>query len=158
MGCNFAPLGWAFCDGSLQSISQNTALFQLIGTTYGGDGQQTFALPNLSGRTPIHQGSGSVIGQLSGEESVTLTTNQMPAHSHVPQAATGGGAGNPANSPANNVWSGWTGGQFTPPPPTVALNAAAVGSAGNSLPHDNMPPFLAINFVISLFGIFPSQT
>jgi len=158
MGCNFAPNGWAFCDGSLQAISQNTALFQLIGTTYGGDGVNTFALPNLSGRAPVHQGPGFVIGQLSGVESVTLTPSQMPIHSHVPQAAISGAPGNPANSPAGNVWSGWTGGQFTTQAPTAAMDPAAVGSAGGSQPHDNMPPFLVINFVISLFGIFPSQT
>jgi microcystin-dependent protein len=157
---NFAPSGWAFCDGSLQPIAQNTVLFQLIGTTYGGDGQQTFALPNLLGRTPVHQGTGGgatyVIGQLSGVENVTLTANQMPAHSHVPQAALGA-TGNPANSPAGNVWSGWTGGQFTTQAPAVNLNAAAIGSDGGSQPHDNMVPFLVINFIISLFGVFPSQ-
>jgi microcystin-dependent protein len=161
IGCNFAPNGWAFCDGSLQPIAQNTVLFQLIGTTYGGDGQQTFALPNLLGRTPIHQGTDTqgnpyTIGQLSGVETVTLTPSQMPAHSHVPQAAIGA-TGNPANSPAGNVWSGWTGGQFTTQAPAVSLDAAAVGSDGGSQPHDNMVPFLAISFIISLFGVFPSQ-
>jgi microcystin-dependent protein len=158
---NFAPAGWAFCNGSILPISENTTLFQLIGTTYGGDGQSTFALPDLRGRAPIHQGSGGgssyVIGQLAGVESVTLTTNQIPAHSHPPQAAIGG-SGNPADSPAGNVWSGWTGGQFTTQAPAVNLSAVAIGSDGGSQPHDNMPPFLTINFIISLFGIFPSQT
>jgi len=157
---NFAPVGWAFCDGSLLAISENEVLFQLIGTTYGGDGQSTFALPDLRSRAPIHQGTAAgsnyVMGQLAGVESVTLTTNQIPAHSHVPQAAIGA-SGNPANSPANNVWSGWTGGQFTTQAPGVSLSAAAVGSAGGSQPHDNMPPFLVINFIISLYGIFPTQ-
>ena len=154
---NFAPVGWAFCDGSLLAISENEVLFQLIGTTYGGDGQSTFALPDLRSRAPIHHaGSNYVMGQLAGVESVTLTTNQIPAHSHVPQAAIGA-SGNPANSPANNVWSGWTGGQFTTQAPGVSLSAAAVGSAGGSQPHDNMPPFLVINFIISLYGIFPTQ-
>ena len=159
---NFAPLNWAFCDGSQLAISQNDALFNLIGTTYGGDGVNTFALPNLLGRTPIHQGTDThgnpnFIGQLGGAETVTLTLNQIPSHSHVPQAALGA-TGNPANSPAGNVWSGWTGGQFTPQAPAVNLNAAAVGLDGGSQPHDNLAPFLAINFIISLFGIFPSRT
>ena len=156
MGCNFAPQGWAFCDGSLMAISQNDTLFNLIGTTYGGDGVSTFALPNLSGRVPVHQGSGFVIGQLGGQENVTLTNNQIPNHTHVPQAAIGA-TGNPANSPANNVWSCWTGGQFTAQAPGANMHAAAVGSSGGSQPHDNMVPFLTLNFVISLFGIFPSQ-
>lgn len=154
---NFAPVGWAFCDGSILAISENTTLFQLIGTTYGGDGQSTFALPDLRGRVPIHVGSGFTLAQAGGVETVTLTTNQIPAHSHVPQAAIGA-TGNPANSPAGNVWSGWTGGQFTTQAPAVNLNGAAIGPDGGSQPHDNMPPYLAINFIISLFGIFPSQT
>ena len=159
MGCNFAPQGWAFCDGSLMAISQNDTLFNLIGTTYGGDGVSTFALPNLSGRVPIHQGTNGanyIIGQIGGVETVTLTNNQIPNHTHVPQAAIGA-PGNPANSPANNVWSGWTGGQFTAQSPGGPMNAAAVGNTGGSQPHNNMVPFQAVNFVISLFGIFPSQ-
>lgn len=158
-GGNFAPSGWAFCNGAILPISEYDTLFNLIGTTYGGDGQQTFALPDLRGRAPVHQGTNGatyVIGQTGGAEMVTLTTNQIPAHSHVAQAATGA-AGNPANSPANNVWSGWTGGQFSSQAPSVSLNAAAVGPAGGSQPHDNMVPFLTINFIISLFGIYPSQ-
>jgi microcystin-dependent protein len=158
MGCNFAPNGWAFCDGSLQSIAQNSALFALIGTTYGGDGVNTFALPNLLGRTPVHQGAGPggtyVIGQLAGVENVTLTPNQMPQHAHAAQAANG--VTGSANSPQNNFWSGWTGGQFTTQTPAAGMVAAAVGNAGGSQPHNNMPPYLVINFVISLFGIFPS--
>src|SRR3954469_17037420 len=113
---NFAPLNWAICDGSLQAIANNDALYALLGTTYGGDGVNTFALPDLRGRAPVHQGTYAgnsfIIGQSSGAETVTLTSNQMPAHSHVPQAASGA-SGNPANSPAGNFWSGWTGGQFT---------------------------------------------
>ncbi len=156
---NFAPNGWAFCDGSLQSIAQNDVLFNLIGTTYGGDGQNTFALPDLRSRAPIHQGANGanyIIGQTGGVENVTLTTNQLPVHTHVPLAASGA-SGNPVNSPAGSVWSGWTGGQFTLQPPTVNMNPAAVGQSGGSQPHDNMVPFLTINFIISLFGIFPSQ-
>ena len=158
---NFAPASWAFCDGSTLSISQNDALFNLIGTTYGGDGVNTFNLPNLLGRTPVHQGTDIhgnpyIIGQLGGQETVLLTVNQIPAHSHVPQAALGS-TSNPANSPAGNVWSGWTGGQFTTQAPTGSLNPAAIGLDGGSQPHDNMAPFLAISFIISLFGIYPSQ-
>ena len=154
---NFAPVGWAFCDGSVLAISENPTLFNLKGTTYGGDGQSTFALPDLRGRAPMHQGNGFTLAQAGGVETVTLTTNQIPGHSHVPQAAIGA-TGNPANSPANNVWSGWTGGQFTTQAPGVSMSAAAVGSAGGSQLHDNMPSFLAVNFIISLFGIYPSQT
>ncbi len=154
---NFAPVGWAFCDGSLLPISNNDALFNLIGTTYGGDGVITFALPDLRGRAPIHVGPGFALGQAGGAEVVTLTTSQIPSHSHVPQAASAA-SGNPANSPAGNVWSGWTGGQFDTQPPTVAMSQAAIGLTGGSQPHDNMVPFLTVNFIISLFGIFPSPT
>jgi len=158
---NFAPAGWGFCDGSLMAISQNPTLFQLIGTTYGGDGQTTFALPDLRGRVPIHMGTNLgntyVIGQNGGVETVALTTNQIPAHNHVPTAAFNAG-GNPANSAAGNVWSGWTGGQFDTQAPSVSMNSAAVGASGGSQPHDNMAPFLTLNFIISFFGVFPSQT
>src|SRR5271165_5323133 len=102
---NFAPAGWAFCDGQLLSISQNETLFNLIGTTYGGDGQSTFALPNLQGRIPIHQGNGFVLAQSGGTETVTLNLNQIPAHTHPPQA---GAAGGTSNSPAGNYWANWT--------------------------------------------------
>jgi len=162
IGCNFAPSGWAFCDGSLQSISQNAALFQLIGTTYGGDGLNTFALPNLQSRVPIHvgvnaaNGANYVIGQAGGAEAVTLAITQIPNHTHLPQAASGA-TGNPVNSPANSVWSGSTGGQFSAQAPAANMNPAAVGSTGGNQPHNNMLPFQAVNFVISLFGVFPSQ-
>jgi microcystin-dependent protein len=161
-GGNFAPAGWAFCNGSLQSIAQNDTLFALIGTTYGGDGQQTFALPNLLGRVPISDGQGSglsnyVIGQTGGVENVTLTTSNLPAHNHTVQgdAATG-----TANSPAGNVWANSTGAkQFVAPAGSNAtMNSGAIGSAlGSGQPHDNMRPFLAVSFIISLFGIFPSR-
>jgi microcystin-dependent protein len=154
---NFAPSGWAFCDGSLLSIASNTVLFQLIGTTYGGNGQSTFALPDLRGRAPNHQGSGFVVGQSAGVETVTLTPNQLPIHSHLPQAAASA-AGNPANSPLRNVWSNWTGGPFSLTAPAVSMSPSAIGADGGSQPHDNMVPFQAINFIISLFGVFPSQT
>ena len=154
---NFAPLGWAFCDGSVLSIADNNVLFALIGTTYGGDGVSTFVLPDLRGRAPVHQGNGFVIGQIGGTETVTLTVSQLPSHTHAPLAASGG-SGIPANSPAGNVWSGWTGNQFSTQAPTAPMSPAAVAADGGSQPHDNMVPFLAINFIISLFGIFPSQT
>jgi microcystin-dependent protein len=155
-GGNFAPAGWAFCNGQLLPIDQNPTLFQLIGTTYGGDGQTTFALPNLQSRVPVHVGPGFALGQAGGTETVTLTTSQIPAHSHVPQADSNQGS---QASPANNVWAA----QDTLTPygngvPSLILNAAALGSAGGSQPHDNMVPFLVVNFILSLFGIFPSQS
>lgn len=156
-GGNFAPAGWAFCNGALMSIAENDVLFSLIGTTYGGDGQSTFALPNLQSRVPVHQGSGFVIGQAGGTESVALTVSQIPQHTHAPQA-NGGGSGNPVNSPAGNVWSGWTGGGYSAGPPGSAMSPAAVSAAGGSQPHDNMMPFLAVNFIISLFGIYPTPS
>ena len=155
-GGNFAPAGWAFCDGSLIPISENDALFNLIGTTYGGDGQNTFALPDLRSRVPIHVGPGFALGQSGGVESVTLTTSQIPAHSHVPQcfAATGNQA-----KPDGGVWaSSSPATYFGDTAPNVVMDPAAIGSSGGSQPHDNMVPFLAVNFILSLFGIFPSQT
>src|SRR5437016_2584474 len=153
---NFAPVGWAFCNGALMAIDQNDALFNLIGTTYGGDGQTTFALPNLQSRVPIHVGPGFALGQSGGTESVTLTTSQIPAHSHVPQAS--GNAGT-ASTPANTVWAAnATLTQYSNAAPSANMDPAALGSAGGSQPHDNMIPFLVINFILSLFGVFPSQT
>ncbi len=157
---NFAPAGWAFCQGQLLAISENDVLFQLIGTTYGGDGQSTFALPDLQGRFPLHMGTGPngqsfVLGQSAGVEQVTLTTSQIPAHSHVPQANTANGS---QNSPQNNVWANSTNLPYSQNAPTAAMDPAAVSSSGGSQPHDNMSPFLVINFIISLFGIFPSPT
>lgn len=153
---NFAPVGWSFCNGAIIPIDQNDALFNLIGTTYGGDGQTTFALPNLQSRVPVHVGPGFALGQSGGAETVTLTVSQIPAHSHVPQGSTGTGD---QKDPANGVWA-------TQPQlnnylniaPSVNMNAAALQSSGGSQPHDNMIPFLVINFIISLFGIFPSQS
>ena len=150
---NFAPQGWALCQGQLLAISQNDVLFTLIGTTYGGDGQTTFALPDLRSRVPMHQGSGFVIGQTGGVESVTLTINQIPLHSHPPQATSGGAS----NSPVGNVWANWTGSQFSDQGGPAQMNAAAMGAAGGAQAHDNVIPYLAVNFIISLFGIYPSQ-
>jgi microcystin-dependent protein len=159
-GFNFAPRGWAFCNGQILSIAQNTALFALLGTTYGGNGQTTFALPNLQSRVPIHFGQGPglspySLGQLSGQENVTLLPTQMPAHSHslachTDDAATGIPNGNfPAASAQNIYASAATPGQF--------MNAGMVTVAGNSQPHTNIQPYLAINFCIALQGIFPSR-
>src|SRR5229473_3395711 len=152
---NFAPQGWAFCNGALMAIDQNTALFQLIGTTYGGDGQTTFALPNLQSRVPIHVGPGFVQGQTGGTETVTLIVNQIPSHSHVPQAQSAAGT---AASPSNAVWANSSLGQFdNANPPDSPMDPGALASSGGSQPHDNMVPFLGVNFILSLFGIFPSQ-
>ena len=152
---NFAPVGWALCQGQLLSISENPALFQLIGTTYGGDGQNTFALPNLQSRVPIHQGPGYAIGQLGGEETHTLTTNEMPAHSHAVAALTKANA----QGPANAVYGGNTAVNFylTSPTAGTTMNAGMIAPNSGSQPHENMMPYLAINFIIALEGIFPSQ-
>jgi microcystin-dependent protein len=153
---NFAPVGWAFCNGALIPISENDALFNLIGTTYGGDGQSTFALPNLQSRVPIHVGPGFALGQTGGVESVTLTTSQIPAHSHVPQCNAGNGN---QTSPANGIWAQLPNiTAYSDAAPSLLMDPAAIGSSGGSQPHDNMIPFLVINFILSLFGVFPSQT
>jgi microcystin-dependent protein len=153
---NFAPVGWMFCQGQILPISENETLFTLIGTTYGGDGQNTFALPNLASRLPIHQGPGFTIGQSGGVEAVTLTVSQIPAHSHVPSCSTAQGT---QPGPGNNVWASTSPAtNYSDPPASVAMSPAAMQSTGGSQPHDNMVPFLVVNFIISLFGIFPSQT
>jgi microcystin-dependent protein len=151
---NFAPAGWMFCNGSIVSIAENETLFNLIGTTYGGDGQSTFALPNLQSRVPIHQGSGFTLAQTGGAETITLTANQMPAHSH-PMVASSNPAG--AASPTNAILGTTT--QVTTyfsDPPTQNMNVADIGAAGGNQPHNNIQPFLCISFIISLYGIFPS--
>jgi len=156
-GGNFAPAGWAFCNGALMPISENDALFNLIGTTYGGDGQSTFALPNLQSRIPIHAGPGFVLAQTGGTETVTLITNQIPAHSHAAQANSAPGT---QTGPGNGLWASTSPSlnQYSTNAPTLNMDPAAIGQAGGSQPHDNMAPFLAVNFILSLFGIFPSQT
>lgn len=153
-GGNFAPAGWAFCDGSILPISQNDALFNLIGTTYGGDGQTTFALPDLRSRIPIHQGPGFTLAQQGGAETVTLTVAQIPAHSHVPQAVIPSGS---QAGPGNAAWAQSALNQFSTNAPTTAMAPQALNPSGSSQPHDNMMPFQAINFILSLFGIFPTQ-
>lgn len=173
VGFNFNPRGWAFCNGQLLAISQNDALFALLGTTYGGDGQNTFALPDFRGRVPINQGQGQglssyVLGQLSGTESVTLTSNQLPQHRHSP-------VGNNVNAsvdapaatamPAKPVQQGggtsanfYTDATKTPAPGDYKpMQTGLITASGGNQPHDNMAPYLTINFVIALEGIFPSR-
>lgn len=148
---NFAPNGWAQCNGQLLPINQNQALFALLGTTYGGNGQTNFALPNLQGRVPIHFGQGFTLGQAGGELAHTLTTSELPAHTHQPNANS-----NLANqgSPSNNYWSGT--GSYTSTA-NVAMNSGGTLPTGGSQPHENRSPFLVLNFIIALQGIFPSQ-
>ncbi len=157
---NFAPVDWAFCNGALLPISDYEALYNLIGTTYGGDGQSTFALPNLQSRIPIHQGadgSGNtyVIGQSGGVESVTLATSQLPAHTHALLANSGTGT---QSSPSGRTYAASSLEMFSPVAPSTALSSQALGSAGGGQPHENRIPFLAINFIIALFGVFPSPS
>ncbi len=159
---NFPPLGWLFCDGSLQSISENETLFQLIGTTYGGDGQETFALPGLASRVPIHMGTGPdgttyQIGEAAGVEQVTLTTQQIPNHTHTVVAGNAASSQMPGGAifaPATSAQAGVK--MYGVDTPLVSLNANAVTPVGGAQPHENTQPFLCINFIISLYGIFPS--
>lgn len=155
-GGNFAPNGWMFCAGQLLPISENETLFQLIGTTYGGDGQNTFGLPDLRGRLPIHQGGGFILSETGGAETITLTVSQIPVHNHPAGCNTNpGNSATPANSvPADNT----TALAYVPTiPPQANMNVAAVGLTGGNQPHSNIQPFLCVSFIISLFGIFPSQ-
>jgi microcystin-dependent protein len=158
---NFAPLGWAFCDGQLLPISQNTALFALLGTTYGGDGQTTFALPDLRGRVPVHagfSGSGNVsLGEQGGAEAVTLTTSQLPSHTHtlsgssdLANASAPGGA-LPAAKPRGGI------SRYAPAGSNTVMAPASVAIAGGSQPHNNMQPHLVLSWLISVEGIFPSR-
>ena len=153
---SFAPVGWMLCDGQLLPISEHETLFQLIGTTYGGDGESTFALPNLQSRIPIHQGNGVILAETGGAEEITLTVNQIPAHTHPLLPTTN--AGTTVNAQGNYLAEAPTINIYIEDSPAVNLNAAAIGPVGGSQPHNNMQPFLAINFIISLFGIFPSPT
>jgi microcystin-dependent protein len=152
---NFAPAGWMFCQGQLLPISENEALFQLIGTTYGGDGQSTFALPDLQGRVPIHMGSGFQLAEKGGAETVTLTVNQIPAHSHAFLASTNPGS---QGNPGGNVTAQNTLVQlYIEDVPTVSMGANAISPVGGSQPHNNFQPYLCVNFILSLFGVFPTQ-
>jgi microcystin-dependent protein len=153
---NFAPAGWMFCEGQLLPISENETLFNLIGTTYGGDGQNTFALPDLRGRLPIHQGGGFTLAQTGGVETVTLNVNQIPAHTH-PFLASSDIANSPdptnslvARSPQINM--------FLNANASVTMSTQFLSNTGGDQPHSNFQPYLCVDFIISLFGIFPSQT
>jgi microcystin-dependent protein len=152
---NFAPAGWMFCEGQLLPISENETLFNLIGTTYGGDGQETFALPDLRGRIPIHQGNGFTLAETGGVETVTLTTQQMAAHSH-PFLASGGSPN--TNNPGTALTAKPVASIYNAGTNPVSMAPQAVGPTGGSQPHDNFQPYLCVDFIISLFGIFPSQT
>jgi microcystin-dependent protein len=154
---NFAPVGWMFCQGQLLPISENEALFQLIGTTYGGDGESTFGLPDLRGRLPLHQGNGFILAETGGAEEITLTVNQIPTHTHPLLASTQNGS---QNNPGGNVIAASAGSVFPyiADPPAINMSPAAIGPVGGSQPHTNFQPYLCVDFIISLFGIFPSPT
>ena len=153
MSFNFAPKGWALCNGQFLPINQNQALFSLLGTTYGGNGQTTFALPNLQGRTPIHFGAGHTLGETGGEQSHTISIAELPVHTHIVNASSANGDQNFANgnvlAAAGNLYSG--------PGNLTTLNASSISNVGGSQAHLNMQPFLTLNFCIALQGIFPSQ-
>lgn len=156
----FAPAGWMFCDGSLLPISEFETLFNLIGTTFGGDGQSTFALPEMRGRILVHQGTGStgtnyIIGQLAGQETVTLNVNQLPIHNHIPLA---NGQGASSTDPTNKVIGTPGGKAWFAASSAVQLGSPAMQPTGGGQPHDNFMPYLCVNFIISMFGVFPSQT
>jgi microcystin-dependent protein len=159
---NFAPKGWALCNGQLMPISQNTALFSLLGTTYGGDGKSNFALPNLQGSAPMQAGQGAGLslrdlGETGGEQTVTLLDSEMPAHSHGVQAST-----TPDQlTPVNNAWASGQkgfGNFYAAPGNNVQMSPAALSVTGGNLPHNNMPPFLGLTFIIALQGVFPPRT
>ena len=152
-GGNYAPMNWALCDGQLLPISQYSPLYSLIGTTYGGDGVTTFALPNLQSRIPLHTSPAYPMGAKAGVETVTLTSQQIPTHTHIPQANSVGDL----TAPGNNFWANSAANQFTTGAANAVMNANAVSSAGNSQSHENMVPFQVVNFIIALVGIFPQQ-
>jgi microcystin-dependent protein len=153
---NFAPAGWMFCEGELLPISEYETLFNLIGTTYGGDGQSTFALPDLRGRIPIHFGNGFILAETGGAEEITLTVQQIPAHTH-PLLASGDTANSP-NAQSSVVARSGQVNTFINGAPSVNMSPQIVSSVGGSQPHTNFQPYLCVDFIISLFGIFPSQT
>ena len=154
---NYAPAGWIFCEGQLLPISEFDTLFTLIGTTYGGDGQETFGIPDLRGRVPIHQGAGFLLGENGGAEEITLSQNQIPQHNHAFLADTGAGQ---SPTPSGNVLLAASPNLdvFREFPPSVAMAPQAIGPVGGSQPHTNFQPYLCLNFILSLYGLFPSPT
>jgi microcystin-dependent protein len=156
MACNFAPKNYATCDGQLLPISQNTALFSILGTTYGGNGISNFGLPDLRGRSPMHVGNSHTLGEVGGNENITVLSTQMPTHTHPPNAVSSGGN---AYGPAGNSWSADAGGLnfYGLPTSLVPMAPAAIAPAGGNSPHSNIQPSLVIIFVIALLGVFPSR-
>lgn len=163
VGFNFAPRGWAACDGQILPLSQNTALFSLLGTFYGGDGKSTFALPNLQGMAPMHRGQGQglterVIGETGGSSNVTLLTTELPAHSHVARSNAEGGT---TSDPSGVLWTdvGKTASApYGPANNLVAMNPMALATAGLSFPHNNRQPYLVVNFIIAMQGVYPPRS
>lgn len=155
---NFAPNGWLFCEGQTLPISENETLFQLIGTTYGGDGQTTFALPDLRGRVPVHQGNGLNLAEAGGVEQVTLTTQQIPAHNHpLVGSAANASAASPSGGVPGTMPEVATS-AYGSDAPLTSLSPQSVSPVGGSQPHENMQPYLCVDFIISLFGIFPAPS
>jgi microcystin-dependent protein len=150
----FAPKGWAMCNGQLLPINQNQALFAILGTTYGGDGSSTFALPNLQGRVPVYTGNGIILGEIGGEQAHTLTIPELPAHTHTPVGSSSKAS---SSDPTGNLWTSSTTGSYLPTANTT-MNPVSILNAGNGQAHDNMSPYLVLNFCIALLGIFPSRT
>ena len=153
---NFPPKGWALCNGQFLPINQNQALFSLLGTTYGGNGQTTFALPNLRGRVPIHMGNGHTLGEAAGSSAVTVNIQQLPTHLHVLQATNTDVPANRSGDPAGN-FLGPANNLYGQPNALTTLHPSAVSSVGGSQAHNNMMPYLVLNFIIALQGIFPSR-
>jgi microcystin-dependent protein len=153
VGFNFAPRGWAFCDGQILPINQNQALYSLLGTTYGGDGRTTFALPDLRGRTPVHIGEGFTLGAKGGEEVHQITLPEMPAHAHGMMASS-----LPANQEQPDVWARQNADAYQQSPPNAQMNAASLSSVGGGQGHTNMQPYLVLYFAIALQGLFPSRS
>ncbi|HEY0545751.1 MAG TPA: tail fiber protein [Pyrinomonadaceae bacterium] len=151
---NFAPQGWAFCNGQFLPINQNQALFSILGTTFGGNGQTTFALPDFRGRAPVHRGSQNILGTKGGEENHTLTQSEMPQHLHFAQASSQVGT---VLTPAGNVLGRRVAEPYHPPTTLGVMFAGTITNVGGSQPHNNMQPYLVLNFIIALVGIFPSR-